>query len=344
MTAPAPPQLSELTPPGPEGAGVFSSWADFDAAVQSGDAYAIAVNGAAAGLDTLGLIADPLGSLIAAGLGWLVEHVAFLREPLDWLAGDPLHIKALAQSWHHVTVELSTASLAVAAGADASARFWDGQAANAYRSDAAYRAEKLAAVATQTDGLAAVLINTGAMVGVVRALIRDLIVETLADIIKNALIALTTGPAAIPLIIQSTIASAIALAGRIGRRVSDLLRLLSEAGGIATRLADAARAASTVARSGAQAVYRGATVLDDLEDRYPVLKYGNMVGVESSKGAASGMDAQAQNQVRTGAPTPTEQALIDALDPGDPARDLLQQQIRGRQDLTGLITELQAIR
>ena len=31
--------------------------------------------------------ADPLGLLADAGLGWLVEHVDFLREPLDWLAG-----------------------------------------------------------------------------------------------------------------------------------------------------------------------------------------------------------------------------------------------------------------
>jgi hypothetical protein len=308
LTAPAPQDLSEQTPPALEGTGVFSSWADFSGAVQSGDAYAIAVNGAAAGLDTLGLIGDPLGSLIAAGLGWMVEHIWFLREPLDWLAGDPLHIKSLAQSWHHVTVELAGASLVVAAGADATTTFWEGPAADAHRADAAHRAEALAAVAAQTDGLAALLINTGAMVGVVRALIRDLIVEWVADIIKTALIALTTGPGAIPLLIESTIASAAALAGRIGRRISDLLQRLSEAGGVAARLADAARTAADVTRNGAVVVYHGASVLDDLMTRYPVLKYGTMGGQESAKGTV--VAQQEPGQVLTRVLTPDERALV----------------------------------
>jgi hypothetical protein len=343
LSAPAPPALSGQTPPAPEGAGVFSSWVDFIDAVDSGDAYSIAVNGAAAGLDTLGLIGDPLGSLIAAGLGWLVEHVAFLREPLDWLAGDPLHITSLARSWHHVTVELATASIATAVSADASTTFWEGQAADAYRGDAAYRAEKLAAVATQTDGLAAVLINSGAMVGVVRALIRDLIVEWVADIIKDALLALVAGPGAIPLVIESTIAGALALAGRIGRRISDLLQRLSDAGGVAARLADAARAAAEVTRNGARITYQGATVLDALQDQYPVLKYGNMIGLESGKGAASAQQNQEQNRLITGDITPDEQELVDTLDDVDPANgQLLQQQIQERAELSRLLTDVRS--
>jgi hypothetical protein len=55
-------------------------------------------------LDVLGFVANPLGSLVGAGIGWLIERISFLKEPLDDLAGDPAAINsvaaaALASSW-----------------------------------------------------------------------------------------------------------------------------------------------------------------------------------------------------------------------------------------------------
>ena len=35
--------------------------------------------------DTIGFAIDPLGSVLTAGVGWLLEHISFLREPLDAL-------------------------------------------------------------------------------------------------------------------------------------------------------------------------------------------------------------------------------------------------------------------
>jgi hypothetical protein len=44
------------------------------------------LGGVGGSLDVLGLVIDPLGSLVAWGVSWLMEHVRPLKEALDWLA------------------------------------------------------------------------------------------------------------------------------------------------------------------------------------------------------------------------------------------------------------------
>jgi hypothetical protein len=77
---------------------------------------------------------------------------------------------------------------------------------------------------------------------------------------------------------------------------------------VAARLADAARTAADVTRNGAVVVHHGASVLDDLMTRYPVLKYGTMGGQESAKGTV--VAQQEPGQVLTRVLTPDERALV----------------------------------
>src|SRR5690349_8364994 len=102
-------QLQPFTPTNfTTGAGVIDSWHNVELAAQEiktthgADQAAVAVElgvvTASAVLDTVAFVLDPLAKLIAAGLGWLIEHVSFLRWPLDQLAGNPDQIKVLAES------------------------------------------------------------------------------------------------------------------------------------------------------------------------------------------------------------------------------------------------------
>ena len=60
------------------------------------DALASVFDAGGFALDVLGDIGDPLGAVISCAVGWIVNHVSFLREPIDWLAGDPHSIEASA--------------------------------------------------------------------------------------------------------------------------------------------------------------------------------------------------------------------------------------------------------
>ena len=79
-----------------------------------------AFDGVALGLDVLGFVANPLGTLVGAGIGWLIEHVSVLKEPLDDLAGDPGAINVVAAAWGEVAK--ACAKVGPPASSSASAR------------------------------------------------------------------------------------------------------------------------------------------------------------------------------------------------------------------------------
>ena len=62
-----------------EGAGLFSDAASTIGDASSGNWGGLAIDVAGDGMDALGMAMDPLGSLAGAGIGWLIEHIGFLR-------------------------------------------------------------------------------------------------------------------------------------------------------------------------------------------------------------------------------------------------------------------------
>jgi hypothetical protein len=72
-------------------------------AIDSGDWAAGVLGVAGAAMDALMVVADPFGSIFAAGVGWLMEHVGPLKDALDKLAGNPDVITAHSQTWQNVS-------------------------------------------------------------------------------------------------------------------------------------------------------------------------------------------------------------------------------------------------
>ncbi len=241
---------------GLDGAGAASSWADLAAALDEGrpDGPQIAFAAAAAGLDSLGAIADPFDALLTAGLGWLVEHVAVLREPLDALAGDPGQILAQATAWHEVSRMLRQAADEYKV-ALSSTTGWHGAAADGYRAAAADVARALDDVAGQADQLARLVLGTGAAVGTIRAVIRDLVAEFLAELVTRVLVALAVAPATMGGSTAAAVGAVAwevhALARDIAARLSRLLDDLAAASRTAAELVAGMRA--TLAQIGAAA-------------------------------------------------------------------------------------------
>ncbi|HWC83747.1 MAG TPA: hypothetical protein VG756_27630 [Pseudonocardiaceae bacterium] len=102
------------------GAGAIDSWHSVvteceqikneHGADRAATAVEIGFSVVSAALDTVALIMDPFAKLIAAGLGWLIEHVSFLRKGLDELAGNPDAIKAMADELHQTGQKLRDAA------------------------------------------------------------------------------------------------------------------------------------------------------------------------------------------------------------------------------------------
>jgi hypothetical protein len=236
------------------GAGVASSWADLHAAASADDVDPLQVTyaAAAAGLDTLGAITDPLDSLLTAGLGWLIEHVWFLHEPLDALAGDPAQITAQARTWHNVGRELGAVARDHRAAA-AALGAWEGAAGDGYRAAVDGFTGALERAGRDAGTLADLVLTTGAQVGTVRAAVRDAIAGFVADAIRTIAVAavgaLVTAGGALAAATLRVIWTALELADDIRRTIERLLDAMTLAGGTAAQLSGAVRQTAAAVRA-----------------------------------------------------------------------------------------------
>jgi hypothetical protein len=140
------------------------------------------LGGVGGSLDVLGAVIDPLGSLVAWGVGWLMEHVRPLKEALDWLAGQPDEIAAHAATWRNVSAAMNATHERYADSVRTDTADWDGASGDAYRSHASLQLEALGSIAEVAEAISYAVEGAGLLVGLVRGIVRDLIAQFVATL------------------------------------------------------------------------------------------------------------------------------------------------------------------
>ncbi|MFE2750739.1 hypothetical protein ACFXGA_01925 [Actinosynnema sp. NPDC059335] len=113
--------------------------------------------------------ADPLRPLEVAGLGWLVEHVAPLREPVAWLAGQGDRFAEAVATWRQVATTL-----------DGIARRRPGGRLTA----------EIAATGRVCRAVAAHLAEVAAITAAIRAVLLEVVALFVEEVLANAAVAL----------------------------------------------------------------------------------------------------------------------------------------------------------
>lgn len=233
------------TGPGESWTFLIKSCQDIRAADEADKAalgVAIGLGTIASGIDVVKTVFNPVPTLLAAGLGWLVEHVGFLRDALDAVTGDPAATLRLSEDLHRAaaSLRLTADSLRDAVGNGATSQ-WSGLAADEFRQTTIDYVGRVDSAAAATDAAGYVVYTTGAVMSGARALFRDLITTVLADIIAVWLLALAfaamTGGKSILLAMQYGL-------GRVGLLTADLSARTAEV------LAQSARSAARVGALG----------------------------------------------------------------------------------------------
>jgi uncharacterized protein YukE len=140
------------------------------------------LGGVGGSLDTLGMAIDPLGSLVAWGVRWLMEHVKPLEEALDWLAGNPDEVAAHAATWRNVSASAAGTHQQYADAVRAQTSGWAGTSGDAYRGHAAQQLEAIRTIATASEAISYAVEGAGLLVGLVRGIVRDLIAQFVATL------------------------------------------------------------------------------------------------------------------------------------------------------------------
>ncbi|MGK5680622.1 WXG100 family type VII secretion target [Actinoplanes sp. URMC 104] len=164
------------------GLGLVEDAAEISNGIRNGSWVDTTLGGAGGSLDILATAIDPLGTLMAWGVGWLMEHVQPLKEALDWLAGQPDEIAAHAATWRNVAEAMASTQQGYADAVRSQTADWLGASGDAYRNHAARQSDALGGIATVAGAISYAVEGAGLLVGLVRGIVRDLIAQFVATL------------------------------------------------------------------------------------------------------------------------------------------------------------------
>jgi uncharacterized protein YukE len=165
------------------GIGIVESIADLSSGIESGNWVDISIGGLGTSMEALGLVTDPVATLLSYGISWLIEHVKPLSDALDWLAGDPDQITAYARTWSNVAGAMHSAAGDLTRASTGDLAGWSGTAATAYHRQVAQAHAALAGISQAAKTLSTAVQCAGLLVAVVRELVRDLVADCVATLI-----------------------------------------------------------------------------------------------------------------------------------------------------------------
>lgn len=204
-------------------------------AIKSGNWVDGGIAAFATALDTVAAISDPIGTLIANGLGWVLDHIEPLKGWLNDFTGDAGAVAGFAQTWRNVSTQMHDAGDAFSRRVD-DLDDMSGKTVDAYRMYAGDAAKHLRAQGDWADAVAQGMDCASQLVKIVHDLVRDAISQVVGTAISVAAeMALTLGLAT-PLAIEQISAKVSALAAKVGRSVKTLLTAFRNLDGLLSDL------------------------------------------------------------------------------------------------------------
>ncbi|WP_249124069.1 RHS repeat-associated core domain-containing protein [Saccharopolyspora erythraea] len=215
-------------------------------AIESGDWAAGVLGAVGTGLDALGMALDPFGAILAAGVGWLMEHVGPVSDALDSLTGDPDEIKAHSETWKNIGAELAAIAADMTDLVDKDTAGWTGQAGDAYRARSADTGKLITAAQSAAEGASSGIATAGEVVGAVRTLVRDIIAELVGHLVSWALQVVATLGIGLTWVVPQVVAEVAKVAAKIAditmklvKAMKSLMPMLKKLGGSFDEAADA---------------------------------------------------------------------------------------------------------
>ncbi|QUH04462.1 hypothetical protein HUO13_30080 [Saccharopolyspora erythraea] len=207
------------------GAGGFENVYGIGQSISNGDWDSVGLNAMGAGVDAVGLAADPLGTLLSWGFGWVIDNVSFIKEPFNDLMGDPDAISGMAASWEKIGTELKGAGKEYGQSVSATTQ-WEGKSADAYRKLGEDGAKAIDAMAEASTAMKSAVEGAQVVVAAVRGIVRDLIAGAVAEIVSALLKWAAAAAATAGIAAGGAIADAIRIALKWADKISEWMNKL----------------------------------------------------------------------------------------------------------------------
>ncbi|ACQ79138.1 rhs protein [Beutenbergia cavernae DSM 12333] len=202
---------------------LVESVSDLSTSLANGDWLAAGMAGASTALDTVATAMDPLGSLLGAGLGWLMEHLEPLKGWLNDLTGDPGAVGGFAGTWENIATRMSESAESLRTAVSSDLESLEGAAVTSYASFSDDVAAMLAALGGSSGAVAGALRTCATIVQVVHDLVRDALAQLVGSAISWAAQITFTLGLGTPWVISQVSTRVSSLAARVGSKVTALV-------------------------------------------------------------------------------------------------------------------------
>ncbi|MDQ1131037.1 DNA/RNA non-specific endonuclease [Microbacterium sp. SORGH_AS_0888] len=206
-------------------------------AITRGDWVEGGLSGFSYTIDAAGWLLDPLGTLIANGLGWLIEHLEPLRGWMQDLTGNANEVQAFAQTWSNAAERLDQV------GTTLNQRISDldgmsGETVDAYRAHLHDLAQNISATGQWASAVSSGLQLASTLVQAVYGMVRDALSQIVGTALSAAFVTGVTAGLGAPEAAAEIGARVSMITMRVGVFVMRLLRSLREAVPLIRRLAE----------------------------------------------------------------------------------------------------------
>ncbi len=201
---------------------VIESGADLKEAIESGDWVAGTLAGVSLAFDTLSTVIDPLGTAIAMGVGWVLDHIEPLKSWFNDLTGDAGEVAGFAQTWSNVSQYLKSVADGLREQLEQVSDL-SGETMRAFRNFHLDTAKHVELTADWANAMSIGLQIASGIVQFVHGLVRDAISTIIGSLSSATILSVCTLGAGVPLAVSQVASKASALATRISRSIDDLI-------------------------------------------------------------------------------------------------------------------------
>ncbi len=173
--------------------------------------------------DAAAAASDPIGTLIAMGLGWVLDHVQPFTTWLEQLTGDADQVTAHATTWKNVQQHLHATAEAMTSTVQTDLADMTGTTITAYRGAAGDMAQAIEGAGTWAGAIGTALEVTAFIVQFVHDFVRDAISEVVGSILSYAAELIATVGLAWPIVAEQIATRIASLIGQVGRNVKNLV-------------------------------------------------------------------------------------------------------------------------
>ena len=205
-------------------------------ACKNGDWKAAGLYAGAGALDAVATASDPFGSLISAGLGWLMDHFEPLKGWLNDLTGDAEAVRGFAATWTGASTTLNTQSTHLERIALDDFSEMDGAGVTSYQSFAKGLSKDIKGLSESATAVSKSIEEAASLVSLVHSIVRDVIADLVGSAISWAGEIVFSLGTATGWVIEQVSTRVASLAATVGTKVKALIQSVTALKGLLTKL------------------------------------------------------------------------------------------------------------